>query len=68
MYTTVLIFIIYTYIHHSTHIYVCIELNLDLFKKTLGPVQKVLEDADLGTITVYVFTLCLYISVLCPCI
>jgi endoplasmic reticulum chaperone BiP len=24
------------------------ELNLDLFKKTLGPVQKVLEDADMG--------------------
>jgi endoplasmic reticulum chaperone BiP len=24
------------------------ELNLDLFKKTLGPVQKVLEDGDLG--------------------
>lgn len=24
------------------------ELNLDLFKKTLGPVQKVLEDSDLG--------------------
>lgn len=24
------------------------ELNLDLFKKTLGPVQKVLEDADLS--------------------
>jgi heat shock protein 5 len=24
------------------------ELNLDLFKKTLGPVQKVMEDADMG--------------------
>jgi heat shock protein 5 len=24
------------------------ELNLDLFKKTLGPVQKVLDDADMG--------------------
>jgi heat shock protein 5 len=24
------------------------ELNVDLFKKTLGPVQKVLEDADMG--------------------
>lgn len=24
------------------------ELNLDLFKKTLGPVQKVLEDADMS--------------------
>jgi heat shock protein 5 len=23
-------------------------LNLDLFKKTLGPVQKVLEDADMS--------------------
>lgn len=24
------------------------ELNLDLFKKTLGPVQKVMDDADMG--------------------
>merc|ERR1712137_252294 len=24
------------------------ELNIDLFKKTLGPVQKVMEDADMG--------------------
>ena len=41
--------------HYYTISYIYIELNLDLFKKTLGPVQKVLEDADLGTVYTTIF-------------
>ena len=37
------------------------ELNLDLFKKTLGPVQKVMKDDDVLNIFSYFWTLTPYL-------
>ena len=45
------------------------ELNNDLFKKTLGPVKKAMEDADLKKVCPHLFILPLSFSLpwlLCP--